>query len=585
MSRVFGKIYAHCAHKKRCQDIGIKVGEICAEVEEYLRIVESGKLPVCEEQMQFAALVRAAFAAGDVWTDTDLLAKYLSLAKYWPFELFPWEKCLTALFLCSFRVPEGTGELRAAELWPRWDRLLEYVARGSGKNALLAYWSMCLASPYNPIPSYDVDMTAPSEQQAERSYKDLYDVVVRGEYASTLKHYYKATKSEILGRHNGGRVRAWTSNPTSKDGLRSGLVAFDELHAYKDDKLIDVFETGLGKVRHPRIVYQTTEGEVRMGPLDVLKERARRILAGEEDDGGFLPFMCCVPSKESVGDSASWYMANPSLEYLPALRHEYDVEYAAYRDNPRPGHSFVVKRCNYAEANTSTGVTSWTNIVRCSRELPDMAGYAAIGALDYARLRDFAAAGFWLRDGARRYWITHSWICAESPDLDRIKAPWRDWVDMGLATLVRAPEIPPEYIAEWLADGATRYDVRCISLDGYRYALMRSALESVGFDARKDGHNNVRLVRPSTIAQAAPLVDSLFTTGMLAWGAPNPLMQWYVNNASARLRDNGNIEYGKQEPVTRKTDGFMALVAAACFDGELPREKMPPMRPLGLIRF
>ena len=50
-------------------------------------------------------------------------------------------------------------------------------------------------------------------------------------------------------------------------------------------------------------------------------------------------------------------------------------------------------------------------------------------------------------------------------------------------------------------------------------------------------------MRPSTIAQAAPLVDSLFTTGMLAWGAPNPLMQWYVNNASARLRDNGNIEY------------------------------------------
>ena len=40
------------------------------------------------------------------------------------------------------------------------------------------------------------------------------------------------------------------------------------------------------------------------------------------------------------------------------------------------------------------------------------------------------------------------------------------------------------------------------------------------------------------------------------------LMRWYTNNAKRIIDGRGNISYGKIEPKTRKTDGFMALVAA-----------------------
>ena len=40
------------------------------------------------------------------------------------------------------------------------------------------------------------------------------------------------------------------------------------------------------------------------------------------------------------------------------------------------------------------------------------------------------------------------------------------------------------------------------------------------------------------------------------------LMRWYTNNAKRIIDVRGNISYGKIEPKTRKTDGFMALVAA-----------------------
>lgn len=40
-------------------------------------------------------------------------------------------------------------------------------------------------------------------------------------------------------------------------------------------------------------------------------------------------------------------------------------------------------------------------------------------------------------------------------------------------------------------------------------------------------------------------------------------MRWYTNNAKQVLDAKGNITYGKIEPKSRKTDGFMAMVAAA----------------------
>lgn len=40
------------------------------------------------------------------------------------------------------------------------------------------------------------------------------------------------------------------------------------------------------------------------------------------------------------------------------------------------------------------------------------------------------------------------------------------------------------------------------------------------------------------------------------------LMRWYTNNACRLIDKRGNISFGKYEPKSRKTDGFMAMVAA-----------------------
>ena len=71
----------------------------CREITDYLRMVEhpSASYPVCDEQRHLAQHVRWCFDHEDIRIDRDQLATYMGYARFFPFDLFPWEKFLTAL--------------------------------------------------------------------------------------------------------------------------------------------------------------------------------------------------------------------------------------------------------------------------------------------------------------------------------------------------------------------------------------------------------------------------------------------------------------------------------------------------------
>ena len=102
-----------------------------------------------------------------------------------------------------------------------------------------------------------------------------------------------------------------------------------------------------------------------------------------------------------------------------------------------------------------------------------------------------------------------------------------------------------------------------------------------GFDARDK--QKVKLIRPSDIMKTEPLIASIFDRGLYVWGDYPPL-RWATNNtkripASRGIgSDTGNFYYGKIEAKSRKTDPFMALVAAECAEDELPANS-GPLRP------
>ena len=76
-------------------------------------------------------------------------------------------------------------------------------------------------------------------------------------------------------------------------------------------------------------------------------------------------------------------------------------------------------------------------------------------------------------------------------------------------------------------------------------------------------------MRPSDIMQVVQKISSMFIGNKITWG-DDSLMRWFTRNTKLEPAPNNNFKYGKIEPKSRKTDGFMAFVNAVIVEEELP---------------
>lgn len=550
---------------------------IPAEVLRYLEAVESDTPRACPEQHALAALIRKVFAEEDIFVDTEQLRKYLRLARYYPYTLLPWEEFLTALWMCTY----------TAEGLPRWRTTLVEVGRGAGKDGFISFLAGCAVSPYNPVSHYNVDICANNEEQANTPVKDLAEVLENPKWEEKLKKHYYHTKEIVQGRKNKGVIKGRTNNPSGRDGMRSGMIIFNEVHQYQNYDNIKVFKTGLGKVAHPREGYFTSNGDVNDGPNDDLLARARRILFEGEPDNGFLPFVCCLPDIESVHDEANWYMANPSLFYFPHLLQEIRDEYREWCEHPEQNGDFLTKRMGIRAGFKDISVTAYEKVLATNKPLIELVGMRCTVGIDYAELSDWAAVNLHFRIGSMRYDINHAWICLRSKTLSRVKAPWKKWAEEGKVTVVDDVSIHPRLLADYIRDAGKMYNICKLALDNFRWTLISQSMQEIGFDAKDK--SKVRLTRPSDIMKVDPVIQECFDRELFHWGDV-PHLRWAVNNTK-RVRsskklgvDTGNFIYAKIEAKSRKTDPFMALVASMVIEDELGTGETLALPPIGAIK-
>lgn len=530
---------------------------------EYIEIVESGKYRQCKEQIAYAKFLRKVFAEEKLIFEQERYDNYMKLLKYFPYDdLYPWEKNIFALWNCLYSAPGR----------PRFKTVFCFVARGAGKDGFLAFNNACMVSPYNPVPNYDVDICANNEEQAMRPLLDFIDVLETPQYEAKLKRHYYHTKEVVRGFKNHGCIKGRTNNPKGRDGMRSGEIIFNEIHAYQNYQNIKVFKTGLGKKAEPREGYFTSNGDVSDGPLDDYLKKAENILFENFPDDGFLPFICRLDKKSEINEEENWYKANPSLPYTPNILQETRDEYNDWKLHPEQNGDLLTKRMGIRKGFEDYQVTDYEKIKATNKPLPNLKGKSCVASLDYAEMNDWAAVNLHFKIGNNRYDISHSWICLQSKDLHRIQAPWQDWADRGLLTLVDDVSINPTMLAEYIREAGKQYRIKTLSMDNFRWTLVSDAMKSIGFDPKDK--KRVHLIRPSEIMAIEPVIQDCFDRNYLTWG-DNPVLRWSTNNtkrvrASAKIGSNtGNFYYAKIEPKSRKTDPFMAFVAGMICENDL----------------
>lgn len=529
---------------------------IPSAISEYPQIVLSGSVPVCEWQPKLISLVSDSFKNENVFFYEEQFRKYLSYQKYFPFDLFPWEKFLFGLHNCTY----WSNGL------PRWPTLFGNVGRGTGKNGYLSFEDFCLLTPTNPIREYHIDTFATSEDQARTSFDEIYEIL---EATPRLKRFFYWNKEYIVNLQTKSRYRFRTGNAKTKDSGRQGKVDFDEVHAYENYKMIEVATSGLGKKEHPRRTIISSDGDVREGPLDDYKRQGKDILNRLYEDNGFLPFICCIEHKEEIDNPDMWVKANPSLPYMPNLKQEMLRQYNEFKRQSSGNLAFPTKRLNFPIQEKSEIVTDYENLLATKIEPDYSAPLSAVIGMDFASKRDFAACGHLTRIGEHLQWTVHMFVLKNNPDLKRIQAPLADWEVKGLLTFVDGVEIRPELLTEWLANEADEKNLSYIgaAVDLYRYGIVKKAMNAMGFESGSDG--NLKLVRPSDIILAAPEVMSCLDRRLLSCG-DNPLFRWCANNVKIVEDKKGNSVFEKIEPKSRKTDGFQALCAAMTLEDLLP---------------
>lgn len=520
-------------------------------IDQYMDDCRSGKNIVGKDILAAMDYVERVLNHPDVFIDSDKIDKAVELIeRYFEIKLFDWELFVIALIHCYYKSDDTVV----------FSTIFIMMGRGNGKNGFISPIAWYLTTHYHGIQGYNIDIVANAEDQAKTSFEDIYSVL-ENTWAVSKKFFYKS-KEQIVNLKTKSYIKFNTSNAKTKDSKRTGCLIFDEVHQYESYDNIKVFTSGFGKRKHSRAFYITTNGNIRQGVLDDMMNIASDILNGTITDLRWLPLIYRIDTEEEALDPEMWHKANPSLKYLKSLKLEMNQQFIQMRYQPALEEEFYTKRLNWPKGNRELQVTDWENILATNRPLPDMDGWECTVGIDYASMRDWAAVHFNFKKGDIRYGFGRYWVCTQNPDLARIKAPWRQWPE---CVPVDDVEISPDLLAEYIFEMGQKYNIRKIGIDNFRFALMKTALENIGFDTKE--RKNIYLVRPSDIMKIQPVIDSCFNKRLFVWGDNAPL-RWATNNTKLVRSgkkvgtDTGNFIYAKIEAKSRKNDPFMALVHA-----------------------
>ncbi|CCY79418.1 phage terminase-like protein large subunit [Mycoplasma sp. CAG:877] len=535
----------------------------CKEIDDYLEYYH--KAPNVfnnERKLLIENIVIPTLSRDDIFFDESTYRKCIKFVERWYYPLFPYQKFLYAfVFMYKDDVPVFRTFI-----------ILE--GRGNGKDGFIVPLLHFLTTQYYGVENYNIDIVATSEGQANDTFDVAYSVLDKNE--NIMKKYFYWNKEYFVNKITRSRFRFNTSNAATKDGKKSGLVLFNEYHAYLTDKNIKVYQGGLGKVKHGRIFIITSNGDVRGGPLDELLDSCTKILQTGDNKLRYFPFLCKMDDLTEVDNPELWEKANPSLPYLPELYDAIMIDYLEQKERPSKRSEFLSKRMNIPQERDDLVVTSWENILKASysdvknkvpRLIVRKEKQPAIIGIDFASLRDFASVGILTKDGNEFCWRQKTVICSSNKFFKDIKFPFENAGQKGFEdfVIVDTPSIDEKIIVNWALSYFNDYDIKKIILDNYRYQLIKKTFEesNVSVETKENKDGLIRMIRyPASIAAiVAPKLEVLFERGQLNIG-DSAIMRWSINNTCLRTKKDGNMYFEKVEEKLRKNDPFMAMICA-----------------------
>lgn len=474
-------------------------------------------------------------------------------------ELMPWQ-CFVECNMYGW-VDKATG-LR------RYREALILVGTGNGKSTLMA-GNATYAACKDGERGADVYLLANSKEQAGIVFEECRSQIRASRY---LAPRFRTLRDGVHYDTMDASIRHRSSDSKRLDGLNPHLAVFDEIHEYRDFKLINIIKRKNVKRRQPLTMYITTMGNVIDGPLvyfyDLFTDAMMGKLAPAVGDRMFA-FICELDAEDDIEDTGNWIKANPSLGHVLKLEDLVEAWERAKRV-PAERADFICKQLNIMVNADDMAFVQPEVLKRNSDTIAEesLLGRRCYGGFDLSNREDFTAAAleFPLDDG-RVFVLLHSWVPRRKVELDQEKIDYYGLAMRGLLSIVDGEYVQQEDVYTWFCEMAKKYEVVAIGYDPANATRLRQMLEARGFDCI--------VVRQGPITLNDPMKDikELLLAGNVVSNS-DPMLAWYTDNVrisgERRHADKQNWMPTKRNKY-RKIDGFMAWLDAHC----IKMEKQP----------
>ncbi|MBA4544364.1 terminase large subunit [Thermoactinomyces daqus] len=434
----------------------------------------------------------------------------------------------------------------------RFKEGLIFVARKNGKSTMVSGLANYGCSK-DGEKGADVYLLANSMKQARVVFDECQKMV---KSSPLLSKHFRVLRDAIHFDKTFSKIEPQASDSEKLDGLNCHLGIFDEIHEYKDYKLINVIKNSTGARQQPLILYITTAGYQLDGPLMDYYEKAADVLEGVIQDERSFYFIAELDEDDDIANPENWVKANPNLGVSIDLETMIE-EWNTRKHIPAERNDFITKRLNLFVQSDEQSFIDYEVIKRNDSTIApdDLTGMSCIGGFDLSQTEDFTAVclEFWLADG-RVAVLSHSFVPRRKVELDNEKLPFCEWQEEGLLTICPGDYVDYKYVFDWFVDQSKRYAIELITYDPANAFRLVEEMKGYGFQTQ--------VVRQGAITLSPALKDvkELLLDGKVIFNR-NKLFRWYLNNVKLVEDRNGNWLPTKQSRY-RKIDGFAAWLNA-----------------------
>ncbi|GIO83478.1 terminase [Paenibacillus faecis] len=438
----------------------------------------------------------------------------------------------------------------------RFKEGLIFVGRKNGKTTLISGVSLYGVSKDGENGA-DIPLLANSMKQARLLFDEAKAMV---KASPKLRQRFRPLRDAIHFDKTFSKIEPQASDSEKLDGLNTHIGVFDEIHEYKDYKLINVIKNSRGSRDQPLLIYISTAGYQLDGPLVTYYEQGDDVLNGvhaEQSDERTFYYIAELDDESEFEQPEMWIKANPNIGVSLKLQDMIE-DWEKAKRVPSERNDFITKKFNMFVNSSEESFLDFETLKKNNKEIDfdQLVTVPCVGGFDLSDTEDFTSAclEFPLVETGEVAVMSHSWVPYKKVLLENEKIPYREYEELGLLTIVKDEYIRKELVGEWFEEQSKKFIIEKIAFDPAKATGLVESLTAKGF--------NMEVVRQGylTLGPAVDDVKERFLDGNVIFNN-NRLFRWYVNNVKM-VEDRNRNKIPTKIGRYRKIDGFAAFLNA-----------------------